>query len=119
MMHSVGKSFASSASPQDIFIVPNGYVAHVSLVYITNTSGNTGTYNISWRHAHGNPPVYDHVIRFGYGKSLSSGASDQFSQGILVMKSLDKMTITAGMAVDVIVSFDLLQAPPLYAFAGE
>ena len=119
MKHSVGKSFLSSVDPQDIFVVPNGYVAHVSMVYITNTSGNTGTYTISWRHAHGNPPVYNHVIRFGYGKSLSSGSSDQFANGSLVMKSLDKMTITAGMAVDVIVTFDLLQAPPLYAFAGE
>lgn len=116
MMHSIGKSFSSTVDPVTIFQVPAGYVAHVSLVYITNTSGNTGSYNISWRHAHNN---YADVIRFGYGKSLSSGASDQFSQGVLVMKSGDRMTITNGMAVDVIVSFDLLQAPPLYAFEGE
>ena len=35
------------------------------------------------------------------------------------MKSGDKLTITNSGAVDVIVTFNLLQAMPLYAFAGE
>lgn len=115
MKHSIGKSL-SSGTAQIIFEVPQGYVAHVSLVYITNTSGSTGSYDMSWRHAHN---AYADVIRFASGKSLSSGASDQFSQGVLVMKAGDRMTVTNPMSVDVIVTFDLLQAMPLYAFAGE
>ena len=114
MKHSVGKSFAAGTA-QEIITIPNGYMAVVYMVFITNTSGSTSSYDMSWRHAHD----ASHVIRFAYGKSLGSGTSDQFTNGLLVMKSLDKMTITAGMAVDVIVTFDLLQAPPLYAFEGE
>ena len=114
MMHSVGRSLATGTD-QVIFTVPNGYVAHVSLVFITNDSGSTGTYTIAWKHAHD----ASHIIRFGYGKSLGNGESDQFSNGTLVMKSGDSMIVTNSVAMDFIVTFDLLQAPPLYAFAGE
>jgi len=115
MKHSIGKAF-TSGSIQLIFEVPAGYVAHVDLVYITNTSGSTGTYTIDWRHADNS---YADIIRFAYGKSLGSGNSDQFSNGLLVMKSNDRMYVNPSMAVDVIVSFDLLKAPPLYSFDGE
>ena len=115
MKHSIGKSLAAGTA-QEIFIVPNGYHAIVTMVYVTNTSGSTGSYNMSWRHAHNN---YADVIRFAYGKSLGSGSSDQFANGELVMKAGDKMTLTNTVAVDVIVTFDLIQAMPLYAFAGE
>ena len=117
MKHSIGKSFAGIAgTPQEIFIVPNGYIAVVYMVFITNTSGSSGSYTMSWRHAHNN---YADVIRFAYGKSLGSGESDNFSAGELIMKSLDKMTVTSANSVDVIVTFDLLKAPSLYTFAGE
>lgn len=115
MKHSIGKSFAAGTA-QEIFTVPNGYIAIVYMVFITNTSGSTNSYDMSWRHAHNN---YADVIRFAYGKSLGSGTSDQFTNGELVMKSGDKLTITNSGAMDVIVTFDLLQAMPLYAFAGE
>ena len=114
MKHSIGKSFAAG-SAQEVFTVPNGYMAIVYMVFITNTSGSTSSYDMSWRHAHD----AGHVIRFAYGKSLGSGTSDQFTNGELVMKSGDKLTITNSGAMDVIVTFDLLQAMPLYAFAGE
>ena len=115
MKHSIGKSFAAGTA-QEIFTVPNGYIAIVYMVFITNTSGSTSSYDMSWRHAHNN---YADVIRFAYGKSLGSGTSDQFTNGELVMKSGDRLTITNSGAMDVIVTFDLLQAMPLYAFAGE
>lgn len=114
MKHSIGKSFAAG-SIQDIFTVPNGYIAIVYMAFITNTSGSTNSYDMSWHHAHDS----SHVIRFAYGKSLGSGTSDQFTNGELVMKSGDYLTITNTGAMDVIVTFDLLQAPPLYAFDGE
>ena len=114
MKHSIGKSFLPG-SAQEIFSVPNGYVAIVYMVFITNTSGSTNSYDMSWRHAHD----VGHTIRFAYGKSLGSGTSDQFTNGELVMKSGDKLTITNSGNMDVIVTFDLLQAMPLYAFDGE
>ena len=114
MKHSIGKSFAAG-SAQEVFTVPNGYMAIVYMVFITNISGSTNSYDMSWRHAHD----ASHVIRFAYGKSLGSGTSDQFTNGELVMKSGDRLTITNSGAMDVIVTFDLIQALPVYAFAGE
>ena len=114
MKHSIGKSFAVGTA-QNIFTVPNGFIAVVYMVYTTNTSGNTGSYNMSWRHAHD----VNHVIRFAYGKSLSAGGSDKFSQGELIMKQGDSLTITNTVTMDVIATFELLKAPPLYAFDGE
>ena len=114
MKHSIGKSFAVGTA-QNIFTVPNGFIAVVYMVYTTNTSGNTGSYNMSWRHAH-DP---NHVIRFAYGKSISAGGSDMFSQGELIMKEGDSLTITNTVSMDVIATFDLIKSLPLYAFAGE
>ena len=114
MKHSIGKSFAAGTA-QEVFTVPNGYMAIVYMVFITNTSGSTNSYDMSWRHGHD----ASHVIRFAYGKSLGSGTSDQFTNGELVMKSGDKLTITNSGAMDVIATFDLIQALPVYAFAGE
>ena len=112
MKHTIGKAFATGTA-QNIFTVPNGYIAVVYMVFVTNTSGSTNSYDLTWVHSHG------HNIRFAYGKSLGSGSSDQFTNGELVMKAGDAMTITNTGAMDVIVTFDLLQAPPLYTFAGE
>lgn len=112
MKHTVGKAFLPG-SGIEIFTVPNGYIAVVYMVFITNTSGSTNSYDLTWVHSHG------HNIRFAYGKSLGSGTSDQFTNGELVMKAGDSMTITNSGNMDVIVTFDLLQAPPLYTFAGE
>ena len=114
MKHSIGKSFATGTA-QNIFTVPNGFIAQVTMVYITNTSGSTGSYNMSWRHAHD----VSHVIRFAYGKSLGSGASDQFANGELIMKQGDSLTITNTVSMDVIVTFDLIKSLPLYAFGDE
>ena len=114
MKHSIGKSLAAGTA-QNIFTVPNGFIAVVYMVFVTNTSGSTGSYNMSWRHAH-DP---GHVIRFAYGKSLGSGSSDQFANGELIMKSGDSFTVTNTVAVDVIVTFDLIKSLPLYAFDGE
>ena len=114
MKHSIGKSFAAGTA-QEVFTVPNGYMAIVYMVFITNTSGSTNSYDMSWRHAHD----ASHVNRFAYGKSLGSGTSDQFTNGELVMKSGDRLTITNSGAMDVIATFDLIQALPVYAFDGE
>lgn len=114
MKHSIGKSFAAGTD-QELFTVPNGYMAVVYMVFITNTSGSTNSYDMTWHHAHD----VTHSIRFAYGKSLGSGTSDQFTNGELVMKSGDSILITNSGAMDVIVTFNLLQALPVYAFAGE
>ena len=113
MKHSVGKSFATGTA-HNLFTVPNGFIAVVYMVFITNTSGNTISYDMGWYHSHG-----PHTIRFAFGKSLGSGTSDQFTNGELVMKEGDALTITNTGAVDVIATFDLIKSLPLYAFEGE
>lgn len=113
MKHTIGRSFATGTD-QNIFTVPNGYIAVVYMVFITNTSGTPSSYSMGWYHAHG-----PHTIKFASGKSLASGTSDKFSDGELVMKAGDAMLITNADSMDVIVTFDLLQAQPLYTFAGE
>jgi len=114
MKHSIGRIFTAGTN-QTIFTVPQGYVAHASLVFITNTSGSTGSYTLGWKHAH-NP---SHVIKYAYGKSLNSGDAINYSSGVLVMKAGDSMILTNTMTVDIIITFDLLQAMPLYTFDGE
>ena len=113
MKHSIGKSFAVGTA-QNIFTVPNGFIAVVYMVFVTNTSGNTISYDMGWYHVHG-----PHTVRFAFGKSLGSGSSDQFTNGELVMKEGDALTITNTGAVDVIATFDLIKSLPLYAFEGE
>ena len=113
MKHSVGKSFATGTA-HTLFTVPNGFIAVVYMVFVTNTSGNTISYDMGWYHSHG-----PHTIRFAFGKSLGSGSSDQFTNGELIMKEGDALTITNTGAVDVIATFDLIKSLPLYAFAGE
>lgn len=113
MKHSIGKTFAAGTA-QNIFTVPNGFVAVVYMVFVTNTSGSTNSYDLAWLHAVGN-----HNIRFAYGKSLNSGTSDQFANGELIMKEGDSLKITNAGTMDVIVTFDLLKSMPLYAFEGE
>ena len=113
MKHSVGKSFATGTA-HNLFTVPNGFIAVVYMVFVTNTSGNTISYDMGWYHSHG-----PHTVRFAFGKSLGSGSSDQFTNGELVMKEGDALTITNTGAVDVIATFDLIKSLPLYAFAGE
>jgi hypothetical protein len=113
MKHSVGKSFATGTA-HNLFTVPNGFIAVVYMVFITNTSGNTISYDMGWYHSHG-----PHTVRFAFGKSLGSGSSDQFTNGELIMKEGDALTITNTGAVDVIATFDLIKSLPLYAFEGE
>lgn len=113
MKHSVGKSFATGTA-HNLFTVPNGFIAVVYMVFVTNTSGNTISYDMGWYHSHG-----PHTIRFAFGKSLGSGSSDQFTNGELIMKEGDALLITNTGAVDVIATFDLIKSLPLYAFEGE
>lgn len=115
MKHSIGKRF-EAGTDQNIFTVPNGFIAIVYMVFVTNTSGSTSSYDLNWNHNH--PPL-PHSIRFAFGKSLGSGTSDQFTNGELIMKQGDYLTLTNTGAMDVIATFDLIKSLPLYAFEGE
>ena len=81
MKHSIGKSFAAGTA-QNIFTVPNGYIAVVYMAFITNIR-STNSYDMSWRHAH-DLSCYP----FAYGKSSRQRYFRQFTNGELVMRVL-------------------------------
>lgn len=111
MMHSVGRTVPASTDTT-LFTVPNGYVAHLSMVFVSNTSGSTGSMTFHWEHAHNTL----HKIYILNGYSLSSKNYVQFSNGIVVMQSGDKLVFNPTTEMNVIATFDLLQRPPLYTF---
>lgn len=114
MLHSIGKALSASTA-STLFTVPNGYVAHLSMLFISNTSGSTGSITVYWQHAHDS----SHKVYILNGKSLNSKDYIQFSNGVVVMKSGDSLVLNPTHPMDVIATFDLLQAPPLYTFNNE
>lgn len=114
MRHSIGRTLAASTETE-ILVVPNGYIADLSMLFISNTSGSTGSITVYWQHGHD----ASHKVYILNGTSLNSKDYLQFSNGNVIMKSGDSLKLTPTQEMNVIVTFDLLQAPPLYAFAGE
>jgi hypothetical protein len=86
MKHSVGKTITTTGSDVELFTVPNGYVAEVSTLFISNTAGSTASVSVFWQHGHD----ATHKIYIINGKSLNSKDYLQFSDG-LVMKQGDSM----------------------------
>lgn len=114
MKHSIGKTIPA-ATDTTLFVVPPGYVAHVSLVFISNTSGSTGSVTFHWEHGHD----ASHKIYILNSKTISSKDYLQFSEGLLIMKEGDSLIFNPTNEMNVIVTFDLLQRQPLYTFDGE
>ena len=114
MKHSIGRTLPASTETE-ILIVPNGYIADLSMLFISNTSGSTGSITVYWQHAHDS----NHKIYILNGTSLGSKDYIQFSNGNVVLKSGDSLKLTPTQEMNVIVTFDLVQAYPLYAFSGE
>ena len=114
MRHSIGRTLPASTETE-MLVVPNGYIADLSMLFISNTSGSTGSVTVYWQHAH----EATHKVYILNGKSLGSKDYIQFSNGNVIMKSGDSLKLEPTQEMNVIVTFDLLQAPPLYAFAGE
>ena len=115
MKHSVGKTITTTGSDVELFTVPNGYVAEVTTLFISNTSGSTASVSVFWEHGHD----ASHQIYIINGKSLGSHDYIQFSDG-LVLKSGDSIQVQTSRAnVSFIATFDLRKELPMYTFAGE
>lgn len=116
MKHSVGKNITTTGSDVVLFTVPNGYVAEVETLFISNHSGSTASVTAYWEHAH--DPTHDIYIINGY--SLNSKDYLQFSNGSIVMKSGDSIKVQTNTAnVAYIATFDLRKELPMYTFGGE
>lgn len=91
-----------SATPQDIYEVPTGKKAHWVLLYVTNTSGSTATFDVDFYDASETTtfPVFD-------GYSLSSKNFFQIGgeyNEFIHMAEGDKITASASGAMTLLAS---------------
>jgi hypothetical protein len=116
MKHSVGKPLTAGAA-NTLFIVPAGYKAEVSLLFISNHTGNNKTISAYWQHAH--DAAHQIIIIDGY--SLAATEFIKFDGSTIVMQSGDSIVLTpeAGSNMSAIVTFDLYKEAATYAFEGE
>ena len=110
MKHTVVKNIPASTDTT-LFTVPVGYIAEVYMVFISNTSGATGSADFWWQKNGTSYYVLD-------AKSLSNGDFLQFSNGSIIMQANDSLRFNTGKPMTVMASFDLIQAPPMYAFVN-
>ena len=110
MKHTVVKNLVASTDTT-LFTVPQGYIAEVYMVFISNVSGSTGAADFWWRKG-----GVDYAIL--ESKSLGSGEYIQFSNGSIIMQAGDTLMFNSGQVMTVMASFDLIQAPPMYAFVN-
>jgi hypothetical protein len=116
MKHSVGKLLAAGATTT-LFTVPAGYKAEVSLLFISNHSGNNKTIGAYWQHAHD----IDHKIIIMEDNNLDARDFIQFAGASIIMQAGDSIVLTteAGSAMSAICTFDLKKEPQTVAFEGE
>ena len=116
MKHSVGKLLTAGVA-NTLFTVPAGYKAEVSLLFISNHTGNNKTISAYWQHAHDEA----HQIRIIDGYPLAATEFIKFDGSTIVMQSGDSMVLTpaAGSDMSAIATFELRKEPQTVAFAGE
>jgi hypothetical protein len=113
MKHSVGITLPA-ATTTTVFTVPNGYVAEVDMLFISNHSGNNKTVSAYWQHAH--DPSHQIYIIDGY--PLATKGFVQFSDGSVVFQQGDSLKVTpeADSDMSVIVTFDLRKEAQILTF---
>jgi hypothetical protein len=116
MKHSIGVTVPADTLTE-IFTVPNGFVAEVDMLYISNHTSSSKIASVYWQHAH-DP---SHLIYILFEKSLNAKEFLQFSNGSIVFKPGDALFIetAAGSDYTLIVTFDLRAAPAMYNFETE
>lgn len=105
MKQSVGKQLTAGIA-NTLFIVPVGYKAIVSLLFISNLDANNKTTSAQWYQADTATSIY--IIQ---QYPMASHSYIQFSNGELVLQSGDKMLITpeAGATQSAMATFDLIK----------
>jgi len=116
MKHSVGKVLTAGAA-NTLFIVPAGYKAEVSNIFVSNNLGQNKVVTVYWQHAHDT----NHKIYIVTDFVIAANQYLAFADKNLVMQSLDQLIITpeAGTNMSAIASFDLYKEAATYAFEGE
>ena len=100
----------TSATPVEVFSVPQGHVAHWTLLFVSNHGGSTNTIDVLIRKS-GGSEIY---LLEGY--STSSKEFLQFSDATIVLQEGDSVEANIGSNGDVAVicTFDLLQQSPTF-----
>ena len=116
MKHSVGKLLTGGAA-NTLFTVPSGYKAEVSLLFVSNHTGNNKTISAYWQHAHD----ASHQIIIIDAYQLAATEFIKFDGSTIVLQSGDSLVLTpeAASAMSAIVTFDLRKEPQTVAFDGE
>jgi hypothetical protein len=116
MKQSIGITVAPNVLTE-VFTVPNGYVAEVDMLFVSNHTSGSKTIDVYWQHEH-DP---NHKIYILFQKSLSAKDFLQFSNGSVVFKPGDSMWVKteSGSDYTLIATFDLRVAPALYTFPNE
>jgi hypothetical protein len=116
MKHSVGISLPAGTATT-VFTVPNGYVAEVDMLFISNHSGNNKVVSAYWQHAH--DPTHQIYIIDGY--PLATKGFVQFSDGTVIFQQGDSLVVTpeASSDMSVIVTFDLRKETQILTFNDE
>lgn len=89
MKHSIGK-LLTAGEANTLFTVPTGYKAEVSLLFISNHTGNNKSISAYWQHAHD----IDHKIRIIDNYLLAATEFIKFDGSTIVMQSGDSMVLT-------------------------
>ena len=103
LRYSIGKNL-TAGSANTLFIVPSGYHAIVTMLFIANAGGSTASVSAAWHDGS--------TIVFQGAKSVNAGDNLQFggpTGHFLVMTDGDYLTVTpaAGSTFTAIVSFEL------------
>lgn len=116
MKHSIGKILTAGVA-NTLFTVPNGYKAEVSLLFISNHTGNNKLISAYWQHAHD----AGHQIRIIDGYLLAATEFIKFDGSTIVLQSGDSIVLTpeAGSDMSAITTFELRKEPQTVAFDGE
>jgi len=104
MKHSIGKQLTAGVA-NILFVVPTGYKAEVSLLFISNHTGNNKLVSAYWQHAHD----INHKIRIIDNYLLAATEFIKFDGSTIIMQSGDSMVLTpeVGSAMSAIATIDL------------
>jgi hypothetical protein len=116
MKQSVGITVPANVLTE-VFTVPSGYIADVSMLFVSNHTNGAKWVDVYWQHQHDAA----HKIYILYQKSLSAKEFLQFSNGSVMLKEGDSMWIKseAGSDYTIIVTMDLVKASPMFTFPNE
>jgi hypothetical protein len=100
----------TATGPTTVFEVPNGYVAHWNLLFISNHGGSTNSVTVYVDNDTDGDGTYTTQFYVFDGTQLQAKENIQISDGVFVLHPTDRIRVDTTSAGDVtfLVTFDLL-----------